>query len=173
MIVTALVLARELGDTTTEARLRHEVEEHFEPRFFGEHNDRFGYWFGLDEPWPRGQLNAILAMADAAPPGAWSRVFHQPRTQVHAEPTLRGVDFPRVAIRRAHNDMTARTLDVVTAVSRPEPRATTTVTVDRLPAPSTATVELDDRPHSDWRVTGADAIEIDLPVDDCRLHVQF
>ncbi|MCD2194792.1 hypothetical protein LQ327_15580 [Actinomycetospora endophytica] len=173
MIVTALVLARELGDTTTEARLRDEVEEHFQPRFFGEHDDRFGYWFGLDEPWPRGQLNAILAMADAAPPGAWSRVFDQPQTDVHAEPTLRDVDFPRVAIRQARNDMTARTLDVVTAVSRPEPQATTAVTVDRLPAPSLATVELDDRPHTAWRVTGSDAIEVDLPVDHCRLRVWF
>jgi hypothetical protein len=48
------LIAREVGDSTTEKRLRAYAEREFEPRVFGEENDRFGWWFGRKEPYPRG-----------------------------------------------------------------------------------------------------------------------
>ena len=50
-----LLMAREIGDDSTEAHLRDSAEQHFEPRFFGDDDDRFGWFFGCDEPYPRGQ----------------------------------------------------------------------------------------------------------------------
>lgn len=174
MVVTALVLAREVGDTHTETRLREIVENEFEPRFFGPENDRFGYWFGIDEPWPRGTLNAMMMMADSGAPGAWWRVFNQPLTSVHSEPTVRGVDYPTLGISQARNDMERRTLNVTTTAATPSRRGTpTTFTVDRLPDPGAVTMTLDGQDHPHWRVTGGDCIEIDLDVDTHHLRLNF
>jgi len=174
MVVTALVLAREVGDTHTETRLREIVENEFEPRFFGPENDRFGYWFGIDEPWPRGTLNAMMMMADSGAPGAWWRVFNQPLTCVHSEPTVCDVDYPTLGISRARNDMERRTLNVTTAAATPSRRgAPTTITVDRLPDPGAVTMTLDGHDHPHWRVTGGDCIEIDLDVDTHHLRLTF
>ena len=174
MLVTALVTAREIGDNHTEKRLREIVENEFQPRFFGQENDRFAYWFGIDEPWPRGTLNAMIMMADAGAPGAWSRVFTDPLTAVHAEPTVRGVDYPTLGIRRARNDMSARILDISTTAATPSRRGSLTkFTVDRLPDPGAVTMTLDDQDHPHWRVTGPDSIEVDLDVDAHHLRLNF
>lgn len=86
---------------------------------------------------------------------------------------VRGVDFPRVGVRAAHNDMRARTFEAVTAPTSPDPGATTTVTVDRLPDPATVSVTVDEQPHGAWRTTGPDSISVDLPLVACRLRVTF
>jgi hypothetical protein len=174
MVVTALMMARELGDSHTEKRLREIVENNFQPQFFGAENDRFGYWFGLDEPWPRGQLNAMLMMAESGEPGAWWRVFNQPLTGVHAEPTLRGVDYPHLGVRRARNDMHRRVLEVTTSAATPSRRGTpTTVTLDQLPDPANISVSLDGRDHPHWRRTGQNHVQLDLDVDDHQLLIRF
>jgi hypothetical protein len=174
MVVSALVTAREVGDNHTEKRLREFVENEFEPRWFGSENDRFGYWFGFQEPWPRGQLNATLMMAEAGAPGAWSRVFNEPLTTVHSEPTVRGVDYPNLGIKHARNDMARRLLNVVTTAATPSQRGTrTTITVERLPRPAAITVNLDAQDHPHWRVTGTDSVEIDLDIDDHHLLLHF
>jgi hypothetical protein len=174
MVITGLVMAREVGDTHTEQRLREIVENEFEPRFFGPENDRFGYWFGYDEPWPRGTLNATIMMADAGAPGAWYRVFNEPLTAVHAQPTVSGVDYPTLGIRRARNDMAARVLEVATTAATPSQRGTpTTFTVDRLPDPSAVSITLDGQDHPHWRVTGADSVSVELDVDVHQLRLWF
>lgn len=58
-VALALMVARELGDHTTERHLRRIVEDTMEPRFFGEDMDRFAWWFHLGEKWPRGQLSTL------------------------------------------------------------------------------------------------------------------
>jgi hypothetical protein len=174
MLITGLVMAREVGDSHTEQRLREIVENECEPRFFGPENDRFGYWFGIDDPWPRGTLNATIMMADAGAPGAWSRVFNEPLTSVHSEPTVSGVDYPTLGIRRARNDMAARVLDVETTAGSPSRRGTpTTFTIDRLPDPGAATMTLDGHDHPFWRVTGPDSIAVDLDVAAHHLRLTF
>jgi hypothetical protein len=174
MLLTALVLAREVGDDTTEKRLREVVEIEFQPRWFGPENDRFGFWFGLDEPWPRGQLNAMVMMAEAGEPGAWSRVFNEPLAGVHAEPTVRGVDYPNLGISRARNRMPRRLLEVTTTAATPSRRGSrTTFTVDRLPDPAAVTITLDGQPHPHWRVTAADSVQVDLDIDTHHLLLRF
>jgi hypothetical protein len=54
MLSTALWMAREVGDSTTEDRIRAISETDFQPRFFGAENDRFAFWFGYDAEWPAG-----------------------------------------------------------------------------------------------------------------------
>lgn len=173
-VVTALAMAREVGDNHTEKRLREIVENEYEPRFFGEENDRFGYWFGIDEPWPKGTLNAMMMLSDAGAPGAWTRVFTDPLTSVHTEPTVRGVDYPTLGISRARNDMAARVMDISTTAATPSRRgAPTTFTIDRLPNPDAVTMTLDDQEYPRWRVTGPDSIEVDLTVDTHDLRLNF
>ncbi|MGH7804736.1 MAG: hypothetical protein ACREQJ_10340, partial [Candidatus Binatia bacterium] len=100
-----LLIARELGDATTEKRMREIVERECEPRWFGDESTRFGWWFGTGEPHPRGQLSALLALCDAGEPGAWVRVFNPtgPRRRFE-EPTVEGVDYPILGISEAWND---------------------------------------------------------------------
>jgi len=51
-----------VGDHTTEKRLREIAEREFEPRVFGDEQDRFGWWFGRKEPYPRPALRAADAL---------------------------------------------------------------------------------------------------------------
>ncbi len=86
-LATALFMARELGDSTTEARLREIAETKFEPRFFGAENDRFAFWLGVDSEWPRGQVNSILMLSECSAhcAGAWQR--SSPSTACQTPPT--------------------------------------------------------------------------------------
>ena len=169
LLSTALWMARELGDTTTWDRLREVAEREFEPRFFGEDDSRFGYWFGYDEPWPRGQYNATLAMVECAEPGAWSRVFTG-SAHPYTGPLVRDVDYPALGIRRTHHDRERGTLEIDTIAATPAQRGLpTTFTVGRLAGD--VTVEVDGRTHSGWRRTGRDAVAIDLPIDGHRVRV--
>ena len=52
---TGLLLAREFGDHTAVARLTAAAERAFDPRYFGDDNEMFGWWFGLNEAYSRGQ----------------------------------------------------------------------------------------------------------------------
>ena len=118
-LAAALFMARELGDTTTEARVSAVAERDFEPRFFGDEDDRFAFWFGLDSPWPRGQLNAMMMLSECGSPGAWWRVFNEPNRVRHDEPTVRDVDYPALGIVRARNDGACGLLEVETVAGTP------------------------------------------------------
>jgi hypothetical protein len=78
-------MARELGDSTTEARLREIAEAKYEPRFFG---GEMTFGLGIDSEWPRGQVNSILMLSECSAPGAWWRVFNEPKLEMHNEPTV-------------------------------------------------------------------------------------
>jgi hypothetical protein len=161
----ALFLARELGDRDTEARLREVVEREFEPRAFGEEHDRFGYWFGLDEQWPRGQPGAALMMSQVGEPGAWWRIFNEPNLAKHHEPTVEGVDYPQVGIAQAYNDGGA--LTVRTYAATPSRRGSpTSWRATKLPDAGAVSVTCDGEPFDGVRVVADDAVEIACDVDD-------
>ncbi len=165
-ISVALLVAQDLGDETTAKRLARHAEEKFDPRWFGEENDRFGWWFGLDEPWPRGQLSALQMVCDAAGPGAWSRAFREPNLQKFDEPTVEGVDYPSLAIRRAWNDPDEGVLLVGTCVGTPSRRGVaTTFRVAQLPEASCTQVCCDGEAFPRWRVIDERTIEIETDVD--------
>jgi Linalool dehydratase/isomerase len=163
----ALFLAREFGDQITEARLREIVEDEFEPRMFGDERDRFGYWFGLDTPWPRGQLTGVLMMSQVGEPGAWWRIFNEPNLVKHREPTVEGVDYPNVGIAQAYNDPDAGVLWVRTCAGAPSRRgAPTTLRVTNLPDPAAVSVTCDGEDFTAVQVIGEAAIEITSDIDD-------
>ena len=163
----ALFLAREFGDQVTEGRLREIVEQEFEPRMFGDEQDRFGYWFGLDTPWPRGQLTGVLMMSQLGEPGTWWRIFNEPNLVKHHEPTVEGVDYPDMGIVQAYNDADAGVLWVRTCPGVPSRRGTpTTWRVTNLPDPAAVCVTCDGEDFAAVRVVDEDVIEIASEIDD-------
>jgi hypothetical protein len=94
---SSLVLAREWGLDDLADRLADAIEASYEPTWdttLGE----FTWGMGLNEPHPRGQLNAFLAAAEAAGPGLWTRLSAAP---LDACPQIVDVDFPAMAFTRA------------------------------------------------------------------------
>jgi hypothetical protein len=93
-----LLLAREWGIDETAARLAAGAEATYEPTWDRERGE-LTWGFGLDEEHPRGQLNAIMAAAEAVSSGAWTALATTPAAPPFAE--VVGVDFPTVGLRRA------------------------------------------------------------------------
>ena len=172
-LATALLMAREFGDSTTEGRLREYVETKLEPRFFGAENARFAFWLGADTEWPRGQVNAFLMLSEC-PPGAWWRVFNKPNLNMHNEPTVCEVDYPVLGIRRAQNDMVRGVLDVETTAATPSRRGTAThFDVKGLPDPANVVVTANDQEFSRWHVSASDSIRIETDVDEHHFRIAF
>ena len=141
----ALALSREWGITDLEARLSRAIDAQFEPTWDRDRGE-FTWGLGLREEHPRGQYNAFLATAEAASPGAWTRLSAAPLAGC---PQVVGVDFPNVALARAL--WVDGVLHLRLDVHRPNPAVLTTFRV------------LDPKPARAWSVVGAgrSAIERD------------
>jgi len=161
-----LLMSRELGDHVTEERLRTLAERDYEPRFFGEDDDYFGWFFKNGEEWPRGQLAALAMLGEVGEPGAWTRVFDQPNLTKFDEPTVEGIEFPRLGVAQAWNDNRAGALWVETyAATSAARRRKTTWRVTQLPAAGDVTVVCDSSDFTAWRAIDRTTIEIDTDVD--------
>jgi hypothetical protein len=172
-LADALFMARELGDDVTEQRLRTVAERDFQPRTFGAERDRFAYWFGLDTPWPRGQLNALMMLAEIDQPGAWWRVFNEPNLAKHDQPTLVGVDYPALGIVTAYYQPQAHTLWVRTCAGTPSHRRSLTAwRVTNLPAPATVSITCDGQDFTAIRALDDHTIEVTSDVDDYLFRIQ-
>jgi len=101
-----LQFAGEFADTETKQRIWEAADEHIEPTWDRDTGE-FTLGFGLNELHPRGQLNARAMAGWVCTEGAWSRIFNEPNLAKFAEPTVEGVDFPRVALSEARWDGTA------------------------------------------------------------------
>jgi hypothetical protein len=166
------LVARELGDHTTEKRLREHAEREFEPRVFGEENDRFGWWFGRKEPYPRGQLSALHMLCEIGDRGAWSRVFNQPNLAKFDEPTVVGVDYPSLGLCEAWNDPESGELRIGTYAATPSRRgARTSFRVTKLADPQAVRVRCDGVDDPRWRVVGEDTIEVECEIGDHRFEI--
>ena len=144
-----LLLAREWGIDDTAARLEAGAEATYEPTWHqprGEHT----WGFGLGEEHPRGQYNAIMAAAEAVTPGAWTALAGRPPPALTGE--VVGVDFPRVAVRRAA--WVDGVLHVTTAAVNEAAAGRPT---------SWRVTGLDD--PSRWRVTGDEGVAVEVRVD--------
>ena len=171
-LALGIMLARELGDSVTEVRLRQLAEAAFEPKFFGPDGDRFGWWFKFGEDWPRGQLSSLMVLTELGEPGAWSRVFKQPNLAKFSQPTVSGVDYPILGIAQCWNDLDAGALWVETYCATSSQRgAATTWRVSGLPNPAAVRVMMDDSEFSGWSVSGADSIEINSDIDTHRFRI--
>ena len=165
-LVLGLVLAQEFDDRVTALRLRDTVERYYEPRRFGAGGDEFGWWFQFGEDHPRGQLSALLMMAEVGGAGSWWRVFNEPELGKFDAPTVTGVDYPVLGVSQAWNDLEGAFLALKTYAATSSARGQPTrFRIEKLPAPADAIVRCDADPCDRWRVVGEDAIEVETDVD--------
>jgi uncharacterized membrane protein YgcG len=168
-----LLMAREIGDTTTESRLREVVERDFQPRSFGDESDRFGFFFDWGEPYPRGQPSALLMLTEVGEPGAWSRVFNQPNLDKFHEPTVEGIDYPTLGVSTARNVRHSGELHVDTYAATPSRSGrSTTWRVTQLPDSSTVRITCDGADFTRWRVLGQHGIELTTSVGDHSFSIR-
>ncbi len=173
-ISIALVMAHELGDDTTERRLRDYVEEHFEPRRFGADDSRFGWFFGWDEPYPRGQQSALLMVPEVGGRGSWSRAFNDANPAKFDQPTVEGVDYPSVGLSVARNDLERREVHLHTYAATPSHTGRpTTFRVTQLPGTAGVRITCDGNAFGAWRASDATTIELDLTVGRHQLVIAY
>ena len=67
-------VAAEIGDQEQHDSLLQRVDSMYEPRYDAETGE-FGYWFNLNERYPRGQWNNAVMNAFVAPAGTWSTLL--------------------------------------------------------------------------------------------------
>lgn len=169
----ALMMAHEIGDDVTEQRLRDYAEEHGEPRFFGDENDRFGFFFGWDEPYPRGQQSALLMVPEVGGRGAWSRWSNDAKLTKFDAPTVEDVDYPSVGLSVARNDIDRGELLLHTYAATPSHTGrATTMRVVQVPDVDNVRVTCDGEEFTAWRPAGANAIELDLTIGDHTVVVR-
>ena len=170
-LTMTLMLAREVGDVTTEKRLKAVAEQEYGPDFFADDEDRFAWTFGLDEPYPRGQLNGLLILSEIGERGAWANVYKGKRETQFELPRVEGVDFPNLGICEARNDVTDRILHVSTyAATAARRREVTSWKVTRLPNAKAVQVYCDGEKYSDWGVIDDHTIEINSPIASHRFR---
>jgi hypothetical protein len=161
-----LLLARELGDSVVADKLHAAAERESDPRFFGARNEMFGWWFRLNEGYPRGQASATLMVSEIGKPGDWLRVFQVPHLDKFTAPTVEGVDFPSVGLYQAWNDVDSGTLNVGTYAAAPDKRGTpTSFRVTNLPDARAARISVDGQPFTRFEATGPDSIRVDTTID--------
>jgi Linalool dehydratase/isomerase len=169
---TGLVMAREMGDDVAYQRLRAAAEREYEPRFFGEHQERFGWFFNNKEGFPRGQGSAMLMAAEIGGPGDWTRAFAATRLDKYTAPTVEGIEFPSLGVSQAWNDQATGTLHVVTYAAAPDKRgAATKWRVTNLPGTANLTVRLNGQPFGRFAAAGPRTIEITSTIDAHRFEI--
>jgi len=165
-----LIMARALGDNTVIERLTAAAERQFEPRWFGDSMDNFGWWFNLDEPWPRGQQSAQM-MVNEIGEGDWITAFQANHLDKYAAPTVEGVDFPNLGISQAWNDKDSGVLFVSTYPADSSRRGgATSYRVTNLPDAAAAVV-LQDGVALEAEVLDAGSIAVRSDIDHHRLQI--
>ena len=168
----ALMMAHELGDDVTETRMRKYVEEHYEPRSFGDENDRFGFFFGWDERYPRGQQSALAMIPEVAGRGAWARWSNDANLAKFDAPTVESVDYPSVGLSVARNDVDRGELLIQTYAATPSHAGRpTSMRVVQLPDVDDVRITCDREEFTAWRAVSPNAVELDLTIGDHALVV--
>lgn len=164
MTVRALSLANDLGDTETVGKIRAHVEANYEPTWDRDAGE-FYYGFGLNEPYPRGQYNANLMVAEVGGPGSWSRIYTEPNLEKFDQPTVHGVDFPDMGLSQASYDPEKKTLALRTYPADPTAQGRpTSFRVKNLQQPRRCRVLRDGRAWDSWSVRD-DEIEVSTEID--------
>jgi hypothetical protein len=155
-----------MGDSERYQALHYLAEQIAEPTWDRERGE-FYYRFGLNEPYPRGQANAVIMAAEAGGKQAWWRIFNEPNVRKFDQPTVTGVDFSRLGISQATYDETKDLLAVSTYAAEPwMTRTSTTFVVDHLREPAECRLLRDGNIYEEWRVNGENQIEVKAEVQD-------
>jgi hypothetical protein len=166
-----LLDAREMGNTARYQAL-HALAEQFGEPTWDRARGEFYYRFRLSEPYPRGQANAVIMAAEAGGKQAWWRIFNEPNLRKFDQPTVSGVDFPRLGISQAIYDADKDLLAVSTYAADPWlAGSVTTFTVEHLREPAQARLLRDGQVYDGWRVSEDERIEIKAEVQDHRYLV--
>lgn len=169
--ITGLAMAKALGDHTAVARLSAAAERAYEPRWFGDDMENFGWWFNLDEPWPRGQRSAQMMITEIDE-GSWSDAFTVKHMDKYAAPTLEGVDFPSLGVDQAWNDKDSGVLFVGTyAADRSRRGQETSIRITGLPNANEVFVLVDGSPMNNIEITSPNSILIRTDIDDHRYQI--
>ena len=169
----ALMFAHEIGDDVTETRLREFVEESYEPRAFGDENDRFGWFFGFGERYPRGQHSALMMIPELGGRGSWSRWSNQPDPTKFTAPTVEGVDYPAVGLSVARNDVDRGELVLRTYAATPSRTGeASSLRVVQIPDLDNVRVTCDGDEFTDWRGIGPGEIELNVTMGEHTLVVR-
>ena len=162
--VYGLILAKALGDHTAVARLSAAADRAYEPRFFGEDMDKFGWWGNLGEPWPRGQQSGRLMITEIEE-GNWMDAFKVKHLDKYTAPTVEGIDYPTVGVDQAWNDKDSGILFVNTyAADRNRHGEETSWRITNLPNTSEAFV-LQDGAELPVEVTGPNSVLVRTTID--------
>jgi len=162
-----------MGDVTTERRLKNLAEREFGPNFFND-EDRFAWRFGLDEQHPRSQLNGLLILSEIGQPGAWSNVYKGNNLDHFDQPTVIGVDFPKLGISRAINDSDSSKLYVSTyAATKSAANQKTSWKVCNLDHAQSVSVYLENNPYPDWTVIDSNTIEINTTIESKNFCIAY
>jgi len=166
-----LVLAKALGDHTAVSRLSAAAERDFEPKWFGEDMDKFGWWFNNGEPWPRGQSTARQMISEIAE-GNWADIFQVKHMDKFSAPTLEGVDYPNLGVDTAWNDKDSGVLHIGTYVGdRGAAGQATSWQITNLPDAGEAVVICDGATITDVEVLNANSIRV--PTDIAQHQYQI
>src|SRR5258708_27530583 len=92
-----LLNALEMGDAARYQALHALADQLCEPTWDRERGE-FSYRFGLAEPHPRGQANAVMMAAEAGGQHGRGRVFYRPDLPQFGPPAGSRVDFPRLVV---------------------------------------------------------------------------
>ena len=169
--ILGMIYAREYGDEGLYGRLKAYAEEHHGPTW-DDATGEFTWTFGLDEPHPRGQFNAIAALAETMTEGAWGRLLREPNLRKFVEPTVTGVDFPNMCLSQAVYDVDRCCLILASDKGAPgasgQPTTFRVTNVD----PDRCTVVADDKVSDAWRAVDGD-IEVSTTVGEHTFVVRM
>ena len=164
-------MAKALGDHTAVARLSAAAERSYEPKFFGDEMNKFGWWFNLDEPWPRGQRSAQMMISEIGQ-GSWSEAFKVKHLDKYTAPTLEGIDFPSLGVDQAWNDKDSGVLHVGTYIGdRSHAGEETSLRITGLPDTGVVFVLCDGSPLTNVEVNGPTAITVRTDIGDHRYQI--
>ncbi len=168
---TGLAIAKSLGDHTVVARLSAAAERASEPRFFGDDNEKFGWWFNLGEPWPRGQGTAQMMISEVAE-GSWSDAFRVKHLDKYQAPTLEGVDFPSLGVDQAWNDKASGTLHIGTyAGDRAQLGRETSWRITNLPDASDVVVLRDGASYGNVEILDSNTVLVHTDINTHRYQI--
>jgi hypothetical protein len=156
----AMLLARNWGVTDLADALQAACDEHYPPTLDDERGE-VTWDFDLGEEHPRGQYNAMMAAAEVMTAGGWWRLGNVSSATRFDEPTVRGVDFPTVALTQAEWDRDAQQLLL----------ALQPMNADVVGRPTALRVAgLDDATR--WHATSPDGVTVEVDVRGPELILQ-
>jgi hypothetical protein len=183
MMTIALLMAREVGDTTTARRLAAKMERWENSRYFnagddgGTGDDEFGCFFGFGETYPRGQESALYLLKDLLDgEGDWWRCFNEMDVEKFAAPTVTGAGYPAMGFSVAFNDAATQSLHLESYTATRSARGNETrFRVEKLPDPAIVKVRRDGLEYGNWRIVDSTTIEVDTDIGDhtFEIHTGF